>query len=60
MEKGRARRGWLKIASIVVAVAVVGRGLAERQPERLHLIAMIAMIGLAVVGAGWLFANRRR
>ncbi len=60
MEEPRVPRGWLRIALILFAVAVVGHGLAERRPEKLYLIAVIAMIFLAVVGFGWLFANRRR
>ena len=60
MEERRIGRGWHKIALILFAVAVVGHGLAERRPETLYLSAVMVMIFLAVIGFGWLFANRRR
>jgi uncharacterized membrane protein len=53
-------RRWLRIPFVVFALVVVVWTLAERRPEKLYLIALIALIGVAVVVVGWLFANRQR
>lgn len=53
-------RRWLTIVLTVFAAAIVVRALAERQPDKLYLIAVIALIGIAAVAVGWLFAVGRR
>lgn len=54
-----SRSLWLKRGSILFAGAVVLHGLAERRPEKLAIILMMAACFAAIVLIGWLFANRR-
>jgi hypothetical protein len=53
-------RRWLRTALIVFAAGIVIRALVERRPDKLHLIGIIAGIGVAVLFLGWLFAARKR
>jgi hypothetical protein len=53
-------RRWLRSVLTVFAAAIAVRALAEQRADKLYLIAVIAIIGIAAVAVGWLFAARRR
>jgi len=36
------------------------QAIAERRPDRLPMLGLSVMIFVAVIGIGWLFANKRR
>lgn len=54
-----SRSTWLRRGLILFSAAVVVRGLVERRPDKLIIIAALAALFIAVIGVGWLFAVRR-
>lgn len=53
------RSTWLRRLLILFCAAIVVRGLAERRPDKVAVIAAMAALFVAVVAVGWLFAVRR-
>ena len=54
-----ARSTWLRRSLLLFSAAIIVRGLVERRPDKLAVIAAMAALFIAVVGVGWLFALRR-
>lgn len=54
------RQGWIKAIVLIFAGAMIIRALADRRPDKLYLMAVIAAIGVCAVAIGWLFAVRKR
>lgn len=54
-----SRSTWLKRGLALFSAAVIGRALVEQRPDKLAMIAATAVLFIAVVGVGWLFAARR-
>ena len=44
---------------MLFSAAIIVRGLAERRPDQLAIIAAGVVLFVAVVGVGWRFAVRR-
>jgi hypothetical protein len=54
-----SRSTWLRSGLVLFSATVVVRGLGERRPDKLAVIAACVAVFVAVVGVGWLFASRR-
>ena len=53
------RSTWLRRVLVLFSAAIIVRALVEQQPDKLAMIAAMAVLFIAVVGVGWLFAVRR-
>jgi hypothetical protein len=54
-----SRSTWLRRVLVLFSAVIVVRGLAEHRPDKLAMIAGMAVLFIVVVGMGWLFAVRR-
>jgi len=48
-----ARSTWLRRSLLLFSAAIIVRGLVERRPDKLAVIAAMAALFIAVVGVGW-------
>lgn len=51
--------GWIRKGLIVFSAAIVMRAVADRRPEQLEMLGVLAVIFAAVVLIGWAFARKR-
>lgn len=54
-----SRSTWLRWGFVLFSAAIMLRGVTERRAYKLAITAATAVVFIAVVGVGWLFATRR-
>ena len=54
-----SRSTWLRWGLVLFSAAIMLQGVAERRPYKLAITAATAVVFIAVVGVGWLFATKR-